>query len=112
MSAARAEFLAALEKFAPKSHRIDVLELDVFLRPLSTSGMRAYHAAQKEGQDEQAAMLMLVDCVVDEEGKPIFTTADTGLINALPAAVSNALFEKMIDVNGLNPKAQAAALGN
>lgn len=55
-------------------------------------------------QMKQLKVYLLARCVVDEEGKPIFTDADLAALNEKNAKVINRLFDEACEMNGIGEK--------
>lgn len=119
MSKIRDQVLAALAKFQPKAVDVPALGGTIYVRPLTVVGMARVHAAQAKGADgspavspERAPTLMMIDCIVDESGEPIFSPSDEASVSSLPGNIASQLLEAIEEVSDLNSNGTKTATGN
>ena len=68
--------------------------------------------AQKDGEPKDDFMeRLLVACVVDADGKPLFTKKDIEALSGKSAAALERVFKKAATLNGLTSEAQEALKG-
>ena len=111
MSKVREQILAALAKFQPKAIEIPELGGTVFLRPLTVAGMARVHAIQGKSP-ERMPSAMLIDCVLDEDGKQVFSAADEDQVNNLPGHVAGVLLKAIEDMSEMSADGTKDASGN
>ena len=101
--------------FARFDTRTDLRTVDlpdgsqVILRPLTGAGADTF-AANSQKTPELARATLVVACVCDLDGKPLFTQADLTRVAQLPNRVLAPIVEAIIDHNGLRPEVAAAAV--
>ena len=81
----------------------------VMLRPLSGAGADTF-AATSQKNPELARATLVVACVCDLEGKPLFVQGDVDRVAQLPNRFLAPIVEAIIDHNGLRPEVAAAAV--
>lgn len=109
MSAVRDQVLSALAQFQPSA--IEVAGATVYVRPITVSGMAKIHAAQSRSP-EDVPMLLLLDCVVDEQGVRIFADTDRPKLEAMPGHLAEQILAKIEEVSHMRAKSADTATGN
>jgi hypothetical protein len=105
----REDFLARFDV------RTDLRQVDlpdgsrVFIRQLTGAGADAFGAASLKSP-ELARSTLVVACVCDATGTPLFTMGEATRVAELPNRVLNPIVEAIIDHNGLRAEAAAAAV--
>lgn len=61
---------------------------------------------------ERSSVLMILDCVVDDRGRPLFGPSDESVIASLPAQVAEVLLKSIDEVGALSANSTGDALGN
>lgn len=94
----------------PKAKAIEVPALGgtVHIRPMSVAGMARINA---EKDQSQRAVIMLADCLCDENGVRLFTQQDEAALLGLPGLAVTKLMQELQGISGLGDGDQEAAAG-
>lgn len=77
---------------------------------LQAAERQAAQAVQRA--HERTSTMMLLDCVVDEQGRPIFELGDEERIAALPSQVAETLLVAIDEVAAIRSESSGDAAGN
>jgi hypothetical protein len=96
----RAEFLAAndkgLQEYTIKTEGYGGV---VYLKTMSAKEQLDIEKSSRNKNEDNLATKLIVMCVCDEQGNPLFTEADIDAINNKSASVVLELYEAIIHIN-------------